>query len=121
MEKPAIAIDLVPVKTGDSLSLKAKHLEISGSFEPRCNSSAGFISSGLCHAFLSEVRQTISNYRKDLDSALVQQVNAEGVQQKIAGALKGYLVAGPAGEVHISKVAVESEGKAVVVSFCLSC
>jgi hypothetical protein len=56
-----------------------------------------------------------------LDQVLVNQINASTVQDKIADSLKSHLAFGPAGEVHISKIAIDSEGRAVIVSFCLSC
>ena len=120
-QKPSVAIDLVPVKIGDSLSLKAKHMEIMGTLEPRCLPSAGFFAGSLCRAVLPQVKRTISKLRSDLDKGLVEQVNASAIQEKIAQSLKAFLAVGPAGEVHISKIAVDSEGKAVVVSFYLAC
>ncbi len=120
-QKPSVAIDLVPVKTGYSLSLKARHMEIMGTLEPRCLSSAGFFAASLCRAVLPQVKRTISRLRGDLDNGLVEQVNAPSIQEKIASSLNGYLAVGPAGEVHISKISVDLEGKAVVVSFCLAC
>ena len=120
-QKPSVAIDLVPVKIGDSLSLKAKRMEIMGTLDPRCLPSAGFFAGSLCRAVLPQVKRTISKLRSDLDKGLVEQVNASAIQEKIAQSLKAFLAVGPAGEVHISKIAVDSEGKAVVVSFCLAC
>ncbi len=120
-QKPSVAIDLIPVKIGDSLSLKAKHMQVMGTLEPRCLASAGFFASSLCRAVLPQVKRTISRLRGDLDKGLVDQVNAATIQDKIAQSLKSYLAVGPAGDVHISKIAVDSEGKAVVVSFCLAC
>ena len=64
---------------------------------------------------------TIARLKHDLDTGLAQQVNAAPIQEKIASSLKGYLKLGKAGEVVVAKVSVENGGRAVVVSFCLSC
>ena len=80
-----------------------------------------FFAGSLCRAVLPQARHAIARFRKDLDSALLEQINASTVQEKIANSLKGYLAIGPAGEVHISKIAIDPDGRAVVVSFCLSC
>ena len=117
----AVSIDFVPARVGSGLSLKVQKVELKGVFEPRCLPSAGFFAGSLCRAILPQARQSISRFRKDLDSALLQQINASTVQEKIANSLKGYLAIGPAGEVHISQVAIDPDGRAVVVSFCLSC
>ena len=117
----AVAIDFVPARVGTGLSLKVQKVELKGVFEPRCLQSAGFIAAGICRVILPQARYAISRFRKDLDSALLQQINASTMQEKIADSLKGYLAIGPAGEGRISKVAIDPDGRAVVVSFCLSC
>ena len=117
----AIAIDFQPVRAGNSLALKAVKAEIKGKFEPHCTTASATFSGSICRIALGQARAAISRFRKDLDTGLVAQINAGPVQEKIASSLKSYLVVGQAGEVHISKVAVDSEGRAVIVSFCLSC
>ena len=120
-QKAAVTIDLVPVKGPSGLSLKAERAEISGDVTPRCRTSAGFLTRSICEAALPKVRQTILRYRKDLSAGLVQQLASSPVQDSIATALQSHLKFGSAGEVRVSRVAVESGGKAVVVSFCLAC
>ena len=117
----AVSIDFVPARVGTGLSLKVQKVELKGSLDPGCLPSAGFFAGSLCRAILPQARHSIARFRKDLDSALLQQINASTVQEKIANALKGYLAIGPAGEVHISKIAIDPNGHAVVVSFCLTC
>lgn len=117
----AVKIDLVPVKSGTSLSLKGERAEVLGEITPRCRASAGFFARSLCEAALPKARQTILRYRKDLNAGLIQQINAAPVQESIANALKTHLKLGPAGELQIARVAVENDGKAVVLSFCLAC
>lgn len=116
-----LTLDFVPVRVGSSLALKAQKAEVKGKFEPRCVEGSGSLAGSICRIALGQARAAIARFRKDLDTGLVQQINADAIQQNIANALKGYLAVGPAGEVHISKIAVDPEGRAVIVSFCLGC
>lgn len=115
-----LTMDLVPVKTEQGLSLKAQRVEVLGRITPLCRGN-GFFSRNICEAALPKARSTLAKLKGDLDKGLVAQVNSETVQEKIAGALKGYLKLGKAGDVTVSKVSVENGGRAVVLSFCLSC
>lgn len=120
-QKAAVTIDLVPVKVASGLSLTAARAEILGDVAPKCRTGAGFLTRSICEAALPKVRQTIQRYRKDVSAGLMQQLASGPVQDSIATALNAHLKFGPAGEVRVSRVAVENGGKAVVVSFCLSC
>ena len=117
----ALNIDFQPVRVANSLALKAVKAEIKGKFEPHCVTSSATFSGSICRIALGQARAAIARFRKDLDTALVAKINETSVQEKIASSLKGYLAVGPAGEVHISKISVDSEGRAVIVSFCLAC
>ncbi|MGL4396357.1 MAG: hypothetical protein ACRCS9_07460 [Hyphomicrobium sp.] len=116
-----VIVDLVPVRVASSLALQAKRVEISGRIEPRCRGGGGLIATSLCRAVLPKARQTIAKLRGDLNSGLMAQVNSPPVQEKIAAELKGYLARGPAGDIGIARVALDGEGRAVIVSFCLAC
>lgn len=119
-QNAAVNIDLVPAKAAGGLALKAERVEVLGVITPRCK-AASFFARSLCNAALPKARATIARLKRDLDTGLAQQVNAAPIQEKIANALKGYMKLGKAGEVVVSKVSVENGGRAVVVSFCLSC
>jgi hypothetical protein len=117
----ALTLDFQPVRVGNSLALKAVKAEIKGKFEPHCVTSSATFSGSICRIALGQARAAIARFRKDLDAALVAKINESTVQEKIASFLKGHLVFGPGGDVNISKVTVDSEGRAVIVSFCLAC
>lgn len=120
-QKAVVNIDLVPTKIPAGLSLKAEHIEVQGEITPHCRSTTAFLAGPLCQAALPKARAMIARMRSDLNGRIRDQLNAGPIQDKIANALKGYLKLGPAGDVQVSRVLVESSGKAVVVSFCLAC
>jgi hypothetical protein len=115
----SVAIDLVPAGVGDSLSLEAKAVKIGGTFTPSCSPTAALISGGICKSVLSKARLAVARLRGDLDGMLREQMNKPEIQARIAGALKQRLVLGPAGELKIRSVEVDS--RAVTVTFCLAC
>jgi hypothetical protein len=115
----SVSIDLAPASVGDSLSLEAKVVKIGGTFAPACSPSAALISGGICKSVLSKARLAIAKLRGDLDGMLREQMNKPEIQAKIAGELKKRLVLGPAGELKIRSVAIDSS--AVTVTFCLAC
>lgn len=119
-DNAAATIDLVPAKAAQGLTLKAQRIQVQGQITPYCRGKALF-GRDLCELALPKARSTLTRYKGTLDELMLQQVNSPAVQEKIADALKAYLKLGKAGEVVISKVSVENGGRAVVVSFCLSC
>jgi hypothetical protein len=113
--RPQVHIDLFPVRFNGSVSLQVRSVEIGGSLEPVCRSSSGVIAQSTCQIARPAAQRTIQTVRKDLNAILKERVNDPSIQQSLADSLKRYLVLGPAGEVAITNVSVDSKG--VVVAF----
>jgi len=117
--KSVVTFDLTPVWINGDLSLDLKQVNIGGTFTPDCNAAGGIFSGGLCDIVLSKARTATRTLKTDLDATLKDKVNAPDVQGQIATGLRNYLKIGPLGQVHISKVTVDSDN--VTLTFCLEC
>lgn len=115
----SIAIDLVPIQLGESLSLEIRGAVVGGTFQPRCRTEVGLVASALCTAVLSQARAAIRSLKGDLDAGLKAEMNKPEMRQKLADMLQSRLPKGPAGELRIKSLRIEAG--AVKVSFCLAC
>jgi hypothetical protein len=116
---PVVAVDLTPTLVAGSLSLTAKQVDVGGSFTPDCARANGIFTGGVCQVILPLARKSVARLKTDINAGLKDQINSAALQDKIATALRGYLKFGPAGDVKITKVAVEGDG--VAITFCLAC
>jgi hypothetical protein len=116
--RPRASIDLVPVALGDSISLKIKKVELGGTPEASCRTSAGFIG-GVCQFIVTTAKASMARTFAALGDSIRDKFNTSAFPQQVATGLKKHLVLGPAGEVRVRTVAVGTQS--VVVSFCLRC
>ena len=112
-----VTIDVVPIRSGSSITLQAKSVSIGGVLTAQC-ASAGIFSSGACKLALPWANRTITKLKPDMAAKLKEKVNASETQDAVAIGLKKYLAVGPAGEIEITGVTTDQ--KSVTVSFRLA-
>lgn len=113
--EPSLVIDLVPVLSGQGISLEVKSARLGGTIEPVCRNEAGAISSSLCNLSLPFARSTIQRLRKEVATLLKEKVNEPAMQATIAAGFKPYLTVGSLGAIQIQSVATDARG--VIVTF----
>ncbi len=118
-QRPQVSLDLVPVRFGNSIALDVKRVAIGGRPTPTCKSGGGLFVSGLCRALLPYARRIVGNMIGDLNRSLRAQANQDSVKEKLAEALKPYLVLGPVGEVRIRDVTTATSRASI--TFCIGC
>ena len=99
-----VAIDVVPIRSGNRLTLQAKAVTIGGPMRASCDDVSGFFSFGTCEIALNYANRAITQTRPQIAAMLKDTVNGPEAQAKIANSLKKYLVLGPAGEISITDV-----------------
>lgn len=121
--RPAVTVDLAPVRLGEGLSLEAVRVGLEGELRPNCRAVGGFlsgaISAALCRLVLPQARQAVARLKAGLDEGLKQQLNAPAVQERLAAALQELLRAGGGGTLRVRSVGVDSG--VLKVDFCLAC
>lgn len=110
-----VAIDIVPVLFGSSVTLQVQNVSIGGLLSAHCDPAAGLFSSGTCSVALSWANRSIAKLKPDIAASLKTKVNAPETQTGFADSLKKYLVLGQAGEITVTSVSAGS--KSVTISF----
>jgi hypothetical protein len=114
-----VTVDVAPILVNGLLSFEFKTADVGGSFSPDCATANGLFVGSVCRAILPSARQALARLKGDVNTGLKTQLNAPETQAKLAAGLRERLKFGAAGELRVSKVAVESE--AMTLTFCLAC
>lgn len=115
---PTVTIDVTPVWENGNLALNAKKVDVGGKFTPRCP-GGGFLSGSLCRLLLTEAAKVTAKLKDDVAGELLEEINGDETQARIATGLRPFLRFGPAGEVRFQTVSVDSE--MLTLTFCLAC
>ncbi len=113
-----VAIDVVAIHFGSSISLQVKNVTIGGLISARCEPTGNFFSDSACKAGLSYANRTIAKLKPDIAAKIKDHVNASETQSKVADGLKKYLALGPSGELAITSVTTSE--KSVTIAFQLA-
>lgn len=117
--KAVVSFDLTPVWDNGNLSLNVKAVNIGGTFTPDCANAGGIFTGFTCDVILPKAKAAARSLKSDLAKSLIDQINADAMQAKLAAGLRSYLKFGPVGEARFQKVTVDPT--MVTLTFCLAC